>query len=294
LESLSNLLARDEQSQPLLLFTHVPDLIDPYRAKPSWQIDVNARRLWEQDACDPKVLAIFAGHFHSADRSLYATNTGTSNLALKKCVADKTWIAPPLAIKVQTKHDIQARGFSIVTIMGGPIASVKVQADWYSSSSRLDSEHNMNITYFSVIIGVILFAGALGGWINYLVSLTQGEKSDKPDLIQEVTSVRVPRWQGLWRSLLLGIGAAFLVPLFLNMISSTLVDNIHNPEKGYDYPKVLVFLGFCLVASISSTAFIKTISDRVLKLAEEAKKTGREAKKRRSRQNSRLLIRNQS
>jgi hypothetical protein len=279
LQSLKNLLADVKQSTPLLLFTHIPDLVDPFRKKPSWEIDAGARSLWEQDACDSRLLGIFAGHFHSADRNLYATNAGTASLALKKCVAEKTWVAPPLAVKFQTKERAPARGFVVVTIRDGGSGAVKVEPDWYPNVASSPLEHTMNLKYFSVIIGVILFAGTLGGWMNYLASREQTEKDDKTGAEgmarNKLTSLR---WLGLYRSLLLGIGAAFLVPLFLNMISSTLVENIHSPEKGYDYPKILVFLGFCLVAAISSTAFIKTISERVIKLAEEAKETGREAK----------------
>jgi hypothetical protein len=130
-----------------------------------------------------------------------------------------------------------------------------------------------------LILGVILFAGILGGFMNY-TSVRDNERADKTDSEGGAmpSSREGPRWPALSRSLLLGIGAAFLVPLFLNMISSTLVDNIHSPEKGFDFNKILVFLGFCLVAAISSTAFIRTISERVLKLAEEARKTGNQAK----------------
>jgi hypothetical protein len=278
LQSLQRLLADGGQSTPLLLFTHIPDLIDPYRKKPSWEIDSAARSLWEGDACDSHLLGIFTGHFHSADRDLYATNVGTANLALKKCVADKTWVAPPLAVKVQTKEPVQARGFLVVTIRGGASITVKVEPEWYRGTGPPRLEQSMNIEYLFVIIGVILFAGGLGGWINYLAIQAQGEKLDKNGSDAGALPEKRPRWPGLTRSLLLGIGAAFLVPLFLNMISSTLVENIHGPEKGYDYAKIMVFLGFCLVSAISSTAFIKTISERVINLAEEAKKTGREAK----------------
>jgi hypothetical protein len=279
LRSLQKLLAGG-QSAPLLLFTHIPDLIDPYRKKPSWQIDVSARGQWEQEACDAHLLGIFTGHFHSADRSLYATNTGTAKLALKKCVADKTWVTPPLAVKVQTKDSVQARGLVVVTIRGGASAAIKVDPDWYPGTGPPPprSEQSMNLKYFSVIIGVILFAGTLGGWMNYLVSQAQTVKDDQPGKDGAPPPEKRVRWSDLSRSMLLGIGAAFLVPLFLNMISSTLVENTHSLDKGFDYPKILVFLGFCLVAAISSTAFIKTISERVLRLAEEAKKTGHEAK----------------
>ena len=69
------------------------------------------------------------------------------------------------------------------------------------------------------------------------------------------------------------MAASFLVPLFLNMISSNLIDVI----KSGDNSKLLILLGFCLVAAISSTAFIRTISDRVLTEAKQAKVAAQEA-----------------
>jgi len=42
--------------------------------------------------------------------------------------------------------------------------------------------------------------------------------------------------------------------------------------------KLLVLLGFCLVAAISSTAFIRTLSDRILTEARQARRDAAEAK----------------
>jgi YLATT-like protein len=52
------------------------------------------------------------------------------------------------------------------------------------------------------------------------------------------------------RSVLVGTAASLLVLLFLNMISSNPVDLI----KCGDDSKLLILLGVCLVAAISSTA----------------------------------------
>ena len=100
------------------------------------------------------------------------------------------------------------------------------------------------------IIGVMLGAGVFGGFVNFYLS--------KPDDIPVPSRIR---------SVLVGTAASFLVPLFLNMISSNLIDLI----QGGDSSKLLILLGFCLVAAISSTAFIRTISDRVLNEAKQAK-----------------------
>jgi DNA-binding MarR family transcriptional regulator len=107
------------------------------------------------------------------------------------------------------------------------------------------------------ILGTMLVAGALGGCVNYLLS--------KPD------DLPPPR---LFRSLVVGIAAALLMPLFLNMISSNLIDLVREGN----YFKLFELLGFGLIAAISSTAFIRTLSDRVLSEARQATKAAKEAK----------------
>jgi hypothetical protein len=121
------------------------------------------------------------------------------------------------------------------------------------------------IAFSVLIISVIAVAGILGGLVNYFLS-----RKDDPD------------GSSFGKSVTLGIAAALLVPLFLNMISSTLLDSIRNSSGVVDLSKTLVFAGFCLVAAISSTAFIKTLSDRVLQEAREAKKVAHQADKKAS------------
>jgi len=62
------------------------------------------------------------------------------------------------------------------------------------------------------------------------------------------------------------------------MISSNLLDAVASAPKPADPIKSFVFAGFCLVASISSTAFIRTLSDRILKEVKEAKREARKTK----------------
>lgn len=108
-----------------------------------------------------------------------------------------------------------------------------------------------------LIITVIVVAGIFGGIVNFYLA--------KPDDVPTPSAVR---------SVVVGLAASFLVPLFLNMISSNLIDLI----KGGDNSKLLILLGFCLVAAISSTAFIRTLSDRVLNEAKQAKNEARRAR----------------
>lgn len=100
-----------------------------------------------------------------------------------------------------------------------------------------------------IILALIMFlAGVWGGWINYLLEIRDNK---------ETASRR--------RSLIVGIGASFLVPLFVTMFPSSLMATAkHEPEQYF------VFAGFCLIASISSSAFIRTLSDRILNAAKKA------------------------
>ena len=100
---------------------------------------------------------------------------------------------------------------------------------------------------------VILACGATGGILNYLSAREEerGEEAKNPSF---------------WQSLLGGGVASFMVPLFLNMISSNLIEAIRGTANNPgDLSKLFVLAGFCLVAGVSSRAFITTLSARVLR-----------------------------
>lgn len=62
------------------------------------------------------------------------------------------------------------------------------------------------------------------------------------------------------------------------MISSSLIDSIlGSTGKPPDLSKLFVLAGFCLVAAVSSRAFIRTISDKVLQEVRNIKKKADEA-----------------
>src|SRR5437899_1806340 len=107
-------------------------------------------------------------------------------------------------------------------------------------------EGGNNMQSLVEIVLVLFGSGVLGGVINYFITDTNQEKP--------------LRW---WQHVIVGIGAAFMVPLFLNMISSGLIDAIRGTEKiPADPAKLFVLAGFCLVAAVSARAFIRSISDR--------------------------------
>ena len=113
-----------------------------------------------------------------------------------------------------------------------------------------------------IIIGVIFISGVLGGLINSFIA---DAKTENP-----------LTW---WKHIFVGIGAAFMVPVFLNMISSKLIAEIKGPlVEGSNLSNLLILAGFCLIAAVSSRAFIRSLSASVLKQVSEAKQDAAEAK----------------
>lgn len=110
--------------------------------------------------------------------------------------------------------------------------------------------------HFWLLVGVILLFGALGGLINYCLPGESDQETNGPRKSLLIV-----------KSMLVGVGASFLVPLFLNMISSDLLASSRN-----DPLKLLVFAGFCLIAAISARTFIAALSDKVLRDLKETKK----------------------
>ena len=119
----------------------------------------------------------------------------------------------------------------------------------------------MGIDWFGLIL-IMLVAGVAGGTVNFSMQRSEHEG-----------------WSLWLQSIAVGCGASFLMPLFLNTISSELVKNILN-DSGPNSSRadVFIFFGFCLLAAISSKAFIQTLTDKVLKETRETKKELEEAK----------------
>jgi len=121
---------------------------------------------------------------------------------------------------------------------------------------------------YIVILTTMLGAGVLGGAINTILSRSLPPKDGEPPL------------PGLVAHIVLGVGAALIIPLFLSMISSGLVGDL---AKGSEltpelFAKLLVLAGFCLLAAISSRAFLQSMTQRLLREVAEAKRIARDAK----------------
>jgi hypothetical protein len=105
------------------------------------------------------------------------------------------------------------------------------------------------------ITEVMLASGAVGGLVNgFLSDSTEGGRL---------------AW---WKHVVIGITAAFMVPLFLTMISADLIGKIRGvPGQPGDPVLLLNLAGFCLVASVSSRAFIGSLTERLMREVRDAR-----------------------
>ncbi|MFC5411876.1 YEATS-associated helix-containing protein [Larkinella bovis] len=123
------------------------------------------------------------------------------------------------------------------------------------------------------ILGAMTLAGLVGGLVNCFLPAAEGEP----------TKV----W---WKCVLMGIGASLIVPVFLFLTQSKILDELVKvlpapPASGAtDQPlsvaigqkvqNYLVFFSFCTIAAISSTRFISSVSDRLMiELKKEVRET---------------------
>jgi len=100
-----------------------------------------------------------------------------------------------------------------------------------------------------ILATVMLLAGIFGGLVNYYM---YGDHD--------------PDATSLPRCLVVGIGAAFLVPVILDLVNSELI-----LETQGDPSRLLIFTGFCLISAIASRFFITNMSDRILDAARQAR-----------------------
>ncbi len=112
---------------------------------------------------------------------------------------------------------------------------------------------------FGTILLMIILSGLLGGFVNY----HYGKSNKVPD--DDSPSLK--------NSIFMGLGAALLVPVFLAITQSNIFDGLlKNNVKDH-----ILFISFCVLAGISSTRFISSVSDTILKKVDEAKEKAKEA-----------------
>ena len=119
---------------------------------------------------------------------------------------------------------------------------------------------NLDLHILTLVL-IMIVSGAFGGFLNYLHNFDTIEKEQRNGLFK-------------YKYIFLGIGSAFLVPAFLKMIASDLINN----KDKFDNNCYLIFAGFCLIAAIFSRRFINTIGEKILEAAKKAEVTSKENK----------------
>ncbi len=96
-----------------------------------------------------------------------------------------------------------------------------------------------------ILAAVMMIAGVFGGLINYY---QMNQETNDPATLP--------------RCIVIGIGAAFLVPVILDLVNSDLLLEIQG-----DPSRLLIYTGFCLIASVASRVVIVNMSERILREA---------------------------
>ena len=105
--------------------------------------------------------------------------------------------------------------------------------------------------YMLMVLGIMILAGILGGVANYFLSDRQGELSTR-DGFKYAT---------------LGVIAALTVPLFLNMLSSNLLEAARTRPVDF-----FVFAGFCLIYVVASRRVFENAANKLLSQLDQVKR----------------------
>lgn len=105
------------------------------------------------------------------------------------------------------------------------------------------------VGFVLVLTFVMLVAGVFGGLVNFYL-LNQNNRDTTAML----------------RSVVVGVGAAFLVPVLLDLVGSSIVTQSQN-----DPGQLLIYIGLCLIAAIASRVVVTNKLDRTLLAADSAK-----------------------
>lgn len=108
-------------------------------------------------------------------------------------------------------------------------------------------------SYMLVILLIMIAAGLLGGVANYYLS--------------ERNTDRAARERDWAKYPILGVISALTVPLFLNMISSNLLEAARTRPVDF-----FVFAGFCLIYVVVSRRFFENVANRLLSQMDQVKR----------------------
>lgn len=115
--------------------------------------------------------------------------------------------------------------------------------------------------YMLMVLGIMMLAGILGGIANYFLSDRQGELSRRDGFKYAV----------------LGVIAALTVPLFLNMLSSNLLEAARTRPVDF-----FVFAGFCLIYVVASRRLFENAANKLLAQVDQVRRDVNQLKQQRS------------
>lgn len=115
--------------------------------------------------------------------------------------------------------------------------------------------------YMLMVLGIMILTGILGGIANYFLSDRQGELSSRDGTKYAV----------------LGVIAALTVPLFLNMISSNLLEAARTRPVDF-----FVFAGFCLIYVVASRRVFENAANKLLSQLDQVKRDVSQLKQKQS------------
>lgn len=111
--------------------------------------------------------------------------------------------------------------------------------------------------YLLIVLLIVVAAGLLGGMANYFLS------DRLPELVRRDWA-KYP---------MLGVVAALTVPLFLNMISSNLLETARTRPAD-----LFVFTGFCLIYVIASRRLFENVAGKLLTQVDQLKREVKQLK----------------
>lgn len=115
-------------------------------------------------------------------------------------------------------------------------------------------------SHMLAIFSIMFLAGLLGGVANFFLSERSAESAGRD-------------WM---RYPVLGVVAALTVPLFLNMISSTLLEGARTKPTDF-----YVFAGFCLIYVVASRRIFENVAMKLLTQIDQVKRDMQHLKQRR-------------